>query len=119
MTLEDVYEELLAIVSARGARPDVPLEAESFFADWVGRFTGSKEELLDLARSNAARWFRWLDQPPRWIQDSEWQYSGGKPMVFLGQFDVPARVGLFHDEASIYVFMDETSGEIKTVTQLS
>lgn len=120
MNLDDVYQELLTIVSERGARPDVPIESERFFTQVVESFQGTREELLEHVRAKAPLWFRWIGEPPDWLQDSEWQFADdGQPMVFVGQLVIPAGAGVFHDEAQVFVFIDPSSGEMKTVTQVS
>lgn len=120
MNLDDVYDELLRIVSERGARVDVPIESERFFSQVVEGFRGTREELLEHVRANAPRWFRWIGAPPEWIQDAEWQFTDdGRPMVFVGQLVIPAGSGLFHDEARVFVFIDPDSDDVKTVTQVA
>jgi hypothetical protein len=120
LTLDDVYEELLTIVSERGARVDVPIESERFFSRLVEGFQGTREQLIEYVRANVPRWFRWTGQPPEWIQDAEWQFTDdGRPMVFLGQVDVPARSGILHDDGRVYVFIDPKGGEVKTITQVA
>ena len=80
----------------------------------------TREDLLEYARTNASEWFRWADKPPEWIQDAEWPFADdGKPMVFLGQIDVPAASRIFHDEGRVFVFIDSNGGEVKTVTQIA
>ncbi len=119
MTLDDVYEELLGMVSEVGAQVSVPLESEEFFSGMVTEFTGSREQFLDFVRENLRRWFRTVHTSPQWIQEAEWQFSDGKPMVFVGQIDVPREKGLFHDDASFYVFWNPVTGETKNVIQVA
>jgi hypothetical protein len=119
MTLDDVYSELLELVSPFGAQLTAPIEAEEFFGREVESFAGSRESLLDHIRTNLPDWFRAVGDRPRWIQEAEWQFSGGKPMVFVGQIDVPAGKSVYHDDASFFVFVDPASGETKTVIQVA
>jgi hypothetical protein len=120
VNLDDVFQDLLAIVSERGARVDVPLESERFFSRLVEGFRGTREELLAVARAEAPNWFRWVSGPPDWIHDAEWQFAeNGEPMAFVGQLSIPAGLGVFHDEACLFVFIDLASGEVKTITQVS
>lgn len=120
MVLDDVYEDLLAIISERGARVTVPIESERFFSRLVEGFAGTREALFEHVRTNVARWFRCIDQPPEWIQDAEWQFTAtGNPMVYLGHVDVPANSGVFHDEGRVFVFIDPDGDEVKTVTQVA
>jgi len=62
------------------------------------------------------RRFRFLQQPPEWIQGPpHWPMVDNRPMVFLGQFDVN---GYFHDAASVYVFHDGETGRYETMDQV-
>lgn len=120
MRLEDVEVEFLRIVSTRGAEVLVPFESERFFTRLVEAFRGTREELLEHVRAHAPRWFCWIDQPPEWIHGAEWQFGeDGQPMAFAGQLTIPFGVGIFHDEAQVFVFVDLRSGAVKTVTQVA
>jgi hypothetical protein len=119
MRLDDIYEELLRLTSEAAVRPDVPLESEQFFSALVDTFLGSKEECIEFIRSNLRVWFTSMTEGPRWLQEPEWQFSGGKPMVFVGQIDVPSSRGYFHDDASFYLFWDGDTGEEKVVVQVA
>jgi hypothetical protein len=116
---EDVEVELMTLLAAEaGARPDIPIEAEEFFRELVERFGGSRNDLLAHVRANARRWFTSVGQPPEWIQAEEWPWSGGRPMVFLGQLEVRRATELPFD-GSVFLFIDRTTGEVRTVTQQS
>ncbi len=119
MSLDDLSPDLWMIVSEVYARPDVPIESEGFFEDIANSFQGSKEECLSYIRNHVKNWFRCSNKPPTWIQEAEWQFSNGKPMIFVGQVDVSASSGLFHDDASFYTFYSPENDEIKTLVQVS
>lgn len=120
MHIDDIYVELLALTSEEvAARPDVPTESWQFFTDIVENFDGSQEELLTFIKAHLREWFRCMDKEPEWIQEPEWQFSDGKPMVFVGQIDFPAHPnGFFHDDASFFVFWN-LADEVKTVIQVA
>lgn len=118
MTLDDVYTELLYIVSSVGARIEVPEECEVFLARIVEQFNGGRQELLDYVKKNVESWFCCLDYRPRWIQEAEWQFHDGKPMMFLGQLDIAKNI-LFHDDASVFLFYSCDTGITKNVIQVS
>jgi hypothetical protein len=119
MTLDEVYSELLELVSSHGTQLTVPIEAEEFFARQVELFQGSREQLLDHVRASLPSWFRSVGDRPRWIQEAEWQFAGGAPMIFVGQIDVPAGKGIYHDDAAFFLFVDPRSGETKAVVQVA
>lgn len=119
MTFDDLYLDLLAVVSEAYARPDVPIESEQFFAKFVEDFKGPPEECIAYIKEHLKDWFQHSGKPPVWIQDAEWQFSGGQPMLFIGQSDVSRTSGLFHDDASFYTFYSPETGELKTIIQIS
>jgi hypothetical protein len=118
VTFDDLYRDLLTIVSAAGARPDVPAESEAFFSNVIEQFHGSREDCLRYIHGNVRAWFRCVSDLPRWIQDANWQFSEGKPMVFVGQIDIPHSAGYLHDDSSFFVFWNPDTGETKTVIQV-
>jgi hypothetical protein len=119
MTLDEVYDDLIRMVSEVGAQVDVPIEAEAFFSEKVRGFSGDRQEVLDQVRQSLRTWFRAVDQYPAWLQEAEWPFSGGRPMIFVGQIDVPAATRMLHDDASFFVFWDPDSGEVRTLIQVA
>lgn len=119
MKLDDVFEELLGIVSNAGAQVDVPIESEQFFETLIEGFQGSEAEFLSYARENVGRWFNSVPAGgPNWMQEAEWQFHNGKPMTFVGEVSIPKAAGLFHDDASVFVFLSE-DGVTKSVIQVA
>jgi len=60
--------------------------------------------------------FRYVSDPPDWIQSPSWPIGSNGPLVFLGQVEVRK---YFHDAAAAYVFHDPVSGECTTVIQVA
>ncbi len=116
MIPDDVYEDVLSAVSNVGA--DLSHECEEFLAGIRTNFSGDDYQFVDFVRANTANWFRCVSSYPEWIQNAEWQFHNGKPMLFVGQIALPASAGIFHDEAAIFVFLSET-GVIKNVIQVA
>lgn len=116
MISEDIYPKLLATVSMVGA--DLTDECELFFENELASFSGSAEDFVVHARTQIHRWFRCVAAYPEWLQNAEWQFDAGKPMMFTGQLAVPRSSGLFHDDAAIFVFVNP-SGIIRTVLQIN
>lgn len=60
--------------------------------------------------------FRFIDRPPRWLQSPEWLFTAnGHPALFIGQLKTLGR----HDDAEVYVFLDEETGTHLTVVQVA
>lgn len=58
-----------------------------------------------------------LNEQPEWIQDSDWQFNEGKPMIFIGQLSKGYNnLGISWDMI-FYVFYDPDDGTVKTVIQ--
>ncbi len=119
MTLDDLYDDLIEVVSEAAAQVDIPIESEEFFSKIVKNFDGSKEECLMYIEANVKRWFRCITERPKWIQEAEWQFNNGNPMVFVGQVEVDPASGFFHDSAIFYLFWDSKTGETKTAIQVA
>lgn len=119
MSLDEVYEQLIPIVSDAGAQVDVPIESERFFSDMAERHTGTAEEFLSYVKENVGGWFKAIGEGPDWLQEAEWQFSDGRPMIFVGQLDIPANAGYFHDDARVFVFWSQTGGETESVMQVA
>lgn len=119
MTLEDVYPEVLEMISAMGARVEAPIECERFLSRAIEQYTGNREQLLEQIARDVKTWFHCLRARPRWIQEAEWQFHDDRPMIFLGQIDIVKGDNLFHDDASAFVFYSPTAGITKTVIQVA
>lgn len=72
-------------------------------------------ELRTWLESEFRERFRYLKSPPEWIQAPAWPIGKNGPLFFLGQLDIK---GYFHDDASAYVFYDESSGLCETIVQV-
>jgi hypothetical protein len=83
MEWDDVYEELLVLVSNAGVRVDTPIESEQLFQRMVKGFLGTRRQLLDHIATNLPKWFRCANERPAWIQEAEGQFEGDAPMIFL------------------------------------
>ena len=84
------------------------------FLSRAGARTGS--DLREWLRSELLAAFRYVENPPSWIQSPEWPIGADGPLVFLGQLEIEK---YFHDAAAAYVFHDPKSGECTTVVQVA
>jgi hypothetical protein len=76
----------------------------------------TKKEQKEKIKNNFASLFKFQSKPPKWIQSPDWIIKNDKPLFFLGQFDIE-NCNLFHDDGSVYLFVDTETGEIETVKQ--
>lgn len=122
MTYDDQLELDLLVMLARdvAATPDSSDEAIAFFRHLAESFVGTREEFLSHVRSHAAAWFPSVGERPRWLQSENWLWGrDGRPMTFLGQIDVPEKARAFPCDSAVYVFVDQSTGELHTVLQRS
>ena len=114
MTFDDAYDVLLDVISRCGARPGY--EAEDFLTKFVANFS-DMETLRASLEENAPKWFRCLGALPEWIQEADWPWFDGKPMVFVGSIDAPS--GTFHDDGRFFLFWSPKTGITDCVIQVA
>jgi hypothetical protein len=117
MNIDDLQLPILLIVTDYGADAVVPIEARQFFENQMNAFQGTEAEFLEYISNQAPSWFQSVSEPPSWIQNQEWQYNEGRPMLYIGHIEVPKSAGLFHDDSRFFVFYDRSDGTTKTVIQ--
>jgi len=76
----------------------------------------SKSELKKEMKDRFLTLFKYQTKPPKWIQNPNWIIKDEKPLFFLGQFEIK-NCDIFHDDGAIYLFVDQTTGDIETVKQ--
>lgn len=78
--------------------------------------TLSKSDQKQIIKQRYAELFKYQTKPPKWIQSPNWLIRNDKPLFFLGQLEIK-NCNLFHDDGSIYLFIDSETGDIETVKQ--
>ncbi|MHC4250539.1 MAG: hypothetical protein ACYS9X_15530 [Planctomycetota bacterium] len=116
MTLDEAFPDLVDVVSRYGARPDLPMEAGEYFAGLAASFDNRAALRAELDK-RAREMFKSLRGLPEWIQEPEWPWSDGKPMVFVGSIDAPQ--GTFHDDARFFVFWSPDTGARECIIQIA
>jgi len=76
-----------------------------------------KKELKEHMKLKFKEYFKYQSKPPQWIQNPEWIIKNDVPLFFLGQKEIKD-CKIFHDDGAVYIFVDEKTGEIETITQL-
>ncbi|SDJ15634.1 hypothetical protein [Chryseobacterium jejuense] len=76
----------------------------------------SKSEQKQYIKQRYIELFRYQTKPPKWIQNPEWPIQNNSPLFFLGQIEIK-RSDLFHDDGTIYLFIDSKTGVIETIKQ--
>ncbi|PHR99100.1 MAG: hypothetical protein COA78_25365 [Blastopirellula sp.] len=119
MNYDDVYVELVTTLSDIGVRPDLPIACEDYFARMADDFAGDESDFINYVSENMRSWFRNLSVEPEWLQEPEWQFHNGKPMIFVGQITVPHTGEFFTDTAAFFTFWDLDLGETKVIVQVA
>lgn len=87
-----------------------PIVAEAEAAGLAGK------GLRQAVKSRIASMFRYVGKPPTWIQSPEWpRMASGRPMLFLGQIDVPETE--LPGAPAVYVFYDTEASSFTVVSQ--
>lgn len=92
-------------------------------ADYIEKYivpkdrTLSKSDQKQYIKQRYAELFKYQTKPPKWIQNPDWPIKNDKPLYFLGQIEMK-KGDLFHDEGSIYLFIETETGIIETVKQV-
>jgi hypothetical protein len=70
--------------------------------------------------SSIPQHFLALRKRPEWLQNPEWPFADGKPMIFVGQIDLPKAdaPNVFHDDTSLYVFVGAKTRPEVVIQQL-
>ncbi|KPH12425.1 hypothetical protein [Chryseobacterium sp. ERMR1:04] len=78
--------------------------------------TLSKSEQKQLIKNRYSELFKFQSKPPKWIQNPQWPIKNDKPLFFLAQVDIKD-CEFFHDNGSIYLFLDTQTKTIETIQQ--
>lgn len=117
----DRYLLVVEVAQRYGVHPSMSTDSERFFGQLLEQFTGDSNNLPAWLEERILRDFVAVNERPRWIQNPEWPFSDGNPMIFAGQIDLTAQQeGLsavqFHDDTSLYIFIDK-KGQTRVVIQ--
>src|SRR6266542_3518051 len=93
LTLADTNTMMVVVRVAHpyGVDPLGSSEAEVFFNELLSRYEEPTDQasLSEWLNHQLAELFTAVGDRPRWIQNPEWQFADGKPMVFAGQINIP------------------------------
>lgn len=89
--------------------PEWDGDMERFLRGLLSEYSGPLDEkhLEDYLDSHFAKSFIAYGERPRCIQSEAWPFYKGKPMIFVGQIDVPKPASNFHDDTSFYIFQPQ------------
>lgn len=106
----EIYGLVVKVASRYGVDPLMSRSSEEFFGNLLAQYSGDLDSLAAWLEEQIPKHFVAVGERPRWIQNPEWPFADGQPMIFVGQIDMPAQpegmaTELFHDDTSLYVFI--------------
>jgi hypothetical protein len=110
---DETYSMLLELCKDYSVDPSASVETEDFFRKLLAQCpeNSTSESIVAWLEEQISQHFIAIDKRPRWIQNYEWPFANGEPMIFVGQIDLSAGSGgisqLFHDDSSLYVFIGQ------------
>jgi hypothetical protein len=109
------YEDLFSLILS--AQPKWLNADTSYVSKTLLSQAGARsgKELRDWLKEQFLEKFKYVSKPPEWLQNPEWLFSEGEPLIFLGQLTVEH---FFHDEAAVYVFYNPKTNACETVIQV-
>ena len=111
-TASNLYDMLLEVQPDYvGVDPEWLIEHYSKYREWSD-VDARRAWLKVRVRED----FRYVKNPPEWIQSPAWPVGRDGPMIFMGQIEVE---DFFHDEAAIYIFYDPATGCCESIIQVA
>lgn len=94
------------------------IDADTDFIERVILPTGerTKSETKQIMKERFKELFQFHKRQPKWIQSPNWPIRNDIPLYFLGQLDIKD-CDVFHDNGSVYTFIDRETGDIESVKQ--
>ena len=81
----EIPDEILEILYSLGREfsfdPLSSVESENYFIKLLNEYDGI--DLKEWLRNTVLKRFLFIENKPEWIQGPEWQFSNGKPMIFV------------------------------------
>lgn len=71
--------------------------------------------LEEFIKENIKLNFRYIKKPPKWLQSPQWLYNNEEPLLFVSQIDI---TDIRHDNAQLYVFLDEKNNKFYLTEQI-
>ena len=114
---EDTLEMLYELGEELEIDPLSSAESENYFYGLLSNYQGKKEELRSYLREQIKQDFKYLEDMPEWLQESDWQFHNGRPMCFVGQMEVKVNQDGYIHILMFYVFWDMDTGITETIIQ--
>lgn len=114
-----IYNTLLEACIPHQVDPSSSIDSENYFRELLDAYTGTTDmqSVSEWLKNHIKQNFQYLSQLPIWLQNADWQYEDGHPMIFVGQIDIQHDVNkLFHDDTTFFIFYGK-QGKTKVVVQ--
>ena len=115
---EEIRYPLCELCDRYNIDPESSIESENYFINLINGINyATIEELISVLEIKIKRDFLIMNNTPEWIQDPNWQFNNGKPMVFVGQISKGYNTLGISCDMVFYVFYDSDDGCVKTIIQ--
>ncbi|EAE8886543.1 hypothetical protein BSX39_14885, partial [Listeria monocytogenes] len=85
----------------------------NYFSSILNKNTLNTLEKKEQIKKKVKADFKYLKTPPKWLQNPEWKFANGKPLLFIGELDiVPEK-----NRAKIYVFFNQSDETYHIINQ--
>lgn len=114
----DIIDPLYQLCGKYDLDPEMNIDSERYFLNIINTidYDDVKDLMLQL-EPKILKDFVCLNEQPEWIQNPDWQFNEGKPMIFIGQLSKGYNnLGISCDMV-FYIFYDPDDGTVKTVIQ--
>ncbi len=108
---------LLDLGKKHGFDPLSSADSEQYFADLLQHCNVTGDKRKKYLESKISEDFKFNVDVPRWIQDPEWPFDEGKPMLFVGQIELEINRDGNRFTNVFYVFWSMKTGETTTICQ--
>lgn len=110
----EIMEWLLEWGKKYSFDPTSCVESETYFLNlWGNSKNMDFKEQRNYLKNAVTNDFKAADDFPDWLQNPDWQFYGGLPMLFVGQIEA----NIEGSTAVFYTFYDDKTGKIKTIVQ--
>ncbi|ENI8381868.1 hypothetical protein ABZZ32_002798 [Listeria monocytogenes] len=85
----------------------------NYFSSILNKNTLNTLEKKEQIKKKVKADFKYLKAPPKWLQNPEWKFANGKPLLFIGELDIAPE----KNRAKIYVFFNQSDETYHIINQ--
>jgi hypothetical protein len=119
----EIYMMLVDVCKTYAVCPSSSLESENFFRHLLTQYAEEADpaNISQWLQEQITKYFIAVGERPKWIQNPEWPFADGKPMIFVGQIDLSVQnevvSKIYHDDTSLYLFVGQKVRPVVIIQQ--